>query len=369
MNEDLFGPLLGNAVSLAAIGVSSALAVHGATRLRSGPEETLPERYFAWGRKRSGLGGASLAVVLVVGQWQALWLVPVWFVAMSLSTYRVGKELFSETWTFGRFLLFRFGCFVSLYVFRLLLLLGPVVVALAGSSRFGSAIFLGVVLVVFAQNATDLFLLVVGARKLDSPAAPLLVDVVSRSSHPMPRLLVSTPRGGRFANAFALPEPKRPAVVFGGTLVSALSSEELAAIFAHEMAHLEHFRARTRRRQVSFFLLAIGATVVPAMVADRLPGAAVPYAIAWTVGMIVSLSRIARRRRAQEADCDRRAVALCGNPETLVRALEKLHALALLPSRFDPRIEPKLSHPSLVDRIEAIRESAAREPEGSRAAS
>jgi heat shock protein HtpX len=357
------------ATSLVAIAVCAGLAARSAARLRALPEETVPERYVAWGRKRSRLGAAALSVVLVVGQWQALWLLPVWFVAMSFSTYRVGRDLFSETWSFGRYLLFRLGCFVALYVFRLLLLLGPVVVALAGVSRFGTAIFLGVVLVVFAQNATDLFLSVVGAQELEGPAAPLLEEVVSRSSHPMPRLLVSTPRGGRFANAFALPEPRRPAVVFGGTLVAALSSEELAAIFAHEMAHLETFRARMRRRQVSFLLLAVGATVVPAMVADRLPGAAVPYAIAWVLGTVVALSRYAKRRRAQELDCDRRAVALCGNPEALVNALEKLHALALLPSRFDPRIEPKMSHPSLERRIAAIREGAARELEGSRAAS
>src|SRR6185369_17784124 len=66
VNDDLFGPLLGNAVSLAAITASCALAVRDAARLRSGPEETLPDRYFAWGRKRSRFGAASLAVVLVV---------------------------------------------------------------------------------------------------------------------------------------------------------------------------------------------------------------------------------------------------------------------------------------------------------------
>jgi Zn-dependent protease with chaperone function len=123
-----------------------------------------------------------------------------------------------------------------------------------------------------------------------------------------------------------------------------LEGDEVAAIFAHEVAHLEHYTpGRMRTAGWAFFVLIICGTVLPA---------AIDPMVAQVIWMVVlSLGFALRRggRHSRETQCDLRAVELCGDPDAFVRALTKLHTLGRVPPRQRSR-----SRPTLEQRIAAV---------------
>jgi len=74
--------------------------------------------------------------------------------------------------------------------------------------------------------------------------------------------------------------------------------------------------------------------------------------------MLIAFTSALARRKVHEEESDRRAVALCGDPEALVRALVKITTLARLPRRWGLDFERGATHPSLARRIQAIRNIA-----------
>ena len=78
--------------------------------------------------------------------------------------------------------------------------------------------------------------------------------------------------------------------------------------------------------------------------------------------MLIALLILVHDRQKHETASDLRAVALTGNPEALVRALVKLHAIARVPRRWDADLERHMSHPSLKKRIQDIRAAAGTAP-------
>jgi hypothetical protein len=147
--------------------------------------------------------------------------------------------------------------------------------------------------------------------------------------------------------------------VFSETLLQRFDADELAAILAHEVAHLEHYSRRTlaRLRLVAWAAIALGTLGVPLLVSwagdasllGRWGGGA------WLVLVALALGARQGRNQAHESASDRRAAVLCGDPEAVVRALVKLTLLARLPRRWDAETERIASHPSLARRIRAIR--------------
>lgn len=83
-----------------------------------------------------------------------------------------------------------------------------------------------------------------------------------------------------------------------------------------------------------------------------------PATFALFFGLVVAWFLQQSSHRPQESACDRRAAELCGDPETLVRALGRLHAMALMPRRLAPEDEVSTSHPSLASRVAAIRSAS-----------
>jgi heat shock protein HtpX len=136
-------------------------------------------------------------------------------------------------------------------------------------------------------------------------------------------------------------------VVVSSTLVERLDHDEAAAILAHELAHIEHHTSRRLRqaRLVSYALVASIALLAPA-VRHGFAQAFTAILIAWPLVLIVALARQARNRQKHETASDLRAIVLTGDPDALVRALTKLHALAHIPRRWDTEFERQASHPS-----------------------
>jgi hypothetical protein len=126
------------------------------------------------------------------------------------------------------------------------------------------------------------------------------------------------------------------------------------------VAHLEQFNPQVLRRAayLEWFLIAAAVSCVP--LTEPLFGTAailwVP--ILWLVVVAVGLMARTSMMRGYEVGADLRALELCGDPEALISALEKLHTLSRLPRRLGNREEGRISHPTLARRVAAIRRAA-----------
>jgi STE24 endopeptidase len=120
----------------------------------------------------------------------------------------------------------------------------------------------------------------------------------------------------------------RNPVILIGPASSKLSRDELAAVIAHEVGHLERGH---RRQNLVASLVSLGGVLAILRVTEPLVGAVdSPYlamlvlvAVAVAAGMI-ALSLPAPLNQLCELDADRAAVELGADPNDLVGALEKL---------------------------------------------
>src|SRR5262249_54976093 len=135
--------------------------------------------------------------------------------------------------------------------------------AAAGPARWPVAALLAATLVVWEMAYVDVLRRVLGARALSrEDLAPRFDAILGRSRAAAPQILRFGFRGGRVVNAFALPSRRRSTVLFGDQLLELLEPDEIAGIFAHEVAHLEHFdRKRLALSRLTMWTI-IGLTVV-----------------------------------------------------------------------------------------------------------
>ena len=178
-------------------------------------------------------------------------------------------------------------------------------------------------------NADKIVLRMHNAREVDARSAPLLHGLIStlaaRAGLPMPRVyLIDSPHPNAFATGR---DPEHAAVAATTGLLGLLDREEVAAVMAHELAHVKNrdtlimtmtatiagaismlanfgmfFRGGDGRG--NFFALLLAVIVAP------------------FAAMIVQLA-ISRTR---EYGADRGGAAISGNPRALASALAKLAA-------------------------------------------
>ncbi len=219
-------------------------------------------------------------------------------------------------------------------------------------------------LMFLAECPTEMIRWVIGARPIRDEAIRARFDrLVAAAGLAAPHFEFIDLKGGIFANAFAVPSLGRSAVVFTEPLLHRLDADETEAICAHELAHLEYFNPTRLRRQrlVSRSLVAVGALLAP-LLQQLSPSFASLACVIWPCVVLITLLILVHDRQKHETASDLRAVALTGNPEALVRALVKLHAIARVPRRWDADLERHMSHPSLKKRIQDIRAAAGTAP-------
>jgi hypothetical protein len=189
--------------------------------------------------------------------------------------------------------------------------------------------------------------------------APRIEAVVQRAGIPAPALLAIGRKGARLVNAFAFPSTRRPAIVFGSALIELLDPDETAAIYAHELSHIEQYTPRRLRRlQALNRLLIVLGVALPIVVQRVAPVASSWLMLLWPVIVLGSLVARTRKRKNEETESDLRAAALVGDPEVVARALIKVHLHALIPRRWAIDFERRATHPSLARRIQALRGDA-----------
>lgn len=162
------------------------------------------------------------------------------------------------------------------------------------------------------------------------------------------------------ANAFAMVTLGQRGVLFFDSLLDQLSAEEITAILAHEVAHLEQFH---RRRLLGIHLvtsiLIVLLMIGSAVVSELVPGFGSWVWLISCIGVFAGILLRARRMQSHETDADQRAVELCGDPDALIRALIRIYEINHLPRRWSAQLEERATHPSLARRIRAIRGHAA----------
>lgn len=228
----------------------------------------------------------------------------------------------------------------------------------------------------------------------------LLDDLAASMSVERPRLLIARLEA---PNAFALETAGRGTVVLDASLLRLLDRDELAALFAHELAHLERrdgFVGTVALGVSQLVVVALELLLSPAVFlltgaalclasVRREPGAwpqtlpgrlrlRVESAVA-LVGMTATLLLRAYARR-REFGADARAAAVTGRPLALASALATLDRTSSPPlgalspvwthgeveSEEERRLREYFStHPPIEARIERLRELAAESERGS----
>ena len=207
-----------------------------------------------------------------------------------------------------------------------------------------------------------------GARPLYPAEMPPLFDVLReigrRAGLPAMPDLYYLPAAGAM-NAYALGGPRRPAIALTDGLLRGMTLNEIAAILAHEVAHIRNGDA-SAMTWASTLRHAIALTSLTAVAAlqgrDGLAGRPLAALLNCASGigqlLYLALSRI------RELDADATALDLIDDPGALASALHKLerhhngahHQPAVWPD--DGLIQFLRSHPATCDRVGMLRRLA-----------
>lgn len=194
----------------------------------------------------------------------------------------------------------------------------------------------------------------------------LLEDLAARAGLPAVPRPYRVP--SRMVNAFAVGNPRRAAIAFTDGLLATLSPRELAAVAAHEVAHIAHEDLRVLgladfvSRLTAMFSMAgqLGLLMTLPLI---LSGA---VQVRWAGLLLLIFSpQIASivqlgLSRVREFDADRGAVELTGDPSALASALAKIEKVnrtwraSLLPGWGNPEPSWLRTHPATEERIRRL---------------
>ena len=192
----------------------------------------------------------------------------------------------------------------------------------------------------------------------------------------------------RTPNAFALGDRRRGVVVLDRSLFALLTADELEALLAHELAHVESYDGFVQTLAYSaistvvelvflallpLFLIASGVSHGLSWIRGRPPGSSrgvpvrSPSWVERTVLLVLFLVTVSIRAhsRRREYAADDRAAAVTGDPLALARALRKIDRAAqprwgvLTPLYVHADEEDRLTrllatHPSVDERVERL---------------
>ncbi|MGC4118495.1 MAG: M48 family metalloprotease [Myxococcales bacterium] len=276
--------------------------------------------------------------------------------------YSARRVLFDERWGFWAYLSHTLRVYGSHFGYWGLAGVSPLLVAGAAPYEWIAATLLGLVLLGWALFFDGVLLTLLRSRPLELSAelGSRFEAVLARTTVAKPLVFVAGPEDAVWVQALALPARPSPRVVLSRTLLRDFPGEEVTAIFAHEVAHLENYTPAQTRKAATWALgfAAVGVLGVPVATWLGGPDVSGPATFALFFGLVVAWFLQQSSHRPQESACDRRAAELCGDPETLVRALGRLHAMSLMPRRLAPEDEVSTSHPSLASRVAAIRSAS-----------
>lgn len=209
-------------------------------------------------------------------------------------------------------------------------------------------------------NADKSVLRMTGAREVDERTAPDFVRLVHRladgAGMPRPRVFVIE---SDQPNAFATGRnPQNAAVAATTGLLRRLTAEEVAAVMAHELAHVQN-RDTLIMTVTATFAGAIGMLANFAMFfgRDRQGGMLGAIAVMVFAPLAAGLVQMAISR-SREYEADKVGAAICGNPLWLASALRKIDAMAKGIDNVQAERNPALAHLFIVNPLHAFKRDA-----------
>lgn len=197
-------------------------------------------------------------------------------------------------------------------------------------------------------NADKMVLRMYGARQVGPDEAPgfhrIVADLATRARMPMPKVFIIDDAQ---PNAFATGRnPENAAVAATTGLIEMLTAEEVAAVMAHELAHVKN-RDTLIMTVTATIAGAIGMLANFAMFfggnRERGLGPIGTIAVMIVAPLAASLVQMAISR-SREYDADRIGGEICGDPLALASALEKIsRGVAHIPSDAAER-NPATAH-------------------------
>ena len=206
-------------------------------------------------------------------------------------------------------------------------------------------------------NSDKMVLRMYGARQVDKGSAPGYYGIVEQLAHnaglPMPKVFViDNPQPNAFATGR---NPENAAVAATSGLLQRLSSEEVAAVMAHELAHVKNRDTLT---------MTITATIAGAisMLANfalffgnnrnnplGFVGVLLVMFLAPVAAMMVQFAI----SRSREYEADRVGAEICGQPLWLASALEKIERMARGIDNEPAEANPATAHMFIINPLHA----------------
>ena len=203
---------------------------------------------------------------------------------------------------------------------------------IGGSSGMMLALVVAVGMNFFSYWFSDKMVLkMYNAREVDETSAPrfyaMVKDLAQRAQLPMPRVYLIDEAA---PNAFATGRnPEHAAVAATTGIVNVLTDRELRGVMAHELAHVKHRDilistiSATMAGAISMlanFAMFFGGRDSEGRPSNPIAG----IATAILAPLAASLIQMAISR-AREFEADRGGAEICGDPQALASALEKIH--------------------------------------------
>lgn len=215
-----------------------------------------------------------------------------------------------------------------------------------------------------------------GAQPVSRDRSPELYDTIQqlcdRGGLPMPALYIVPSQS---ANAFATGrDPEHAAVAVTQGILNILPSDELEAVIAHELSHIQNRDTLTQAVAATIagaisFLAQMAFWFIPIGRDDDGPNPLVGLLMLILAPISATVIQLGISR-TREFAADAGSAKLTGNPRALARALERLHQSARqMPIQGNPAFEPLLimngfsgqflgklfsTHPSTEARIERL---------------
>jgi heat shock protein HtpX len=202
-------------------------------------------------------------------------------------------------------------------------------------------------------NSGDAVLRMYGAREVDPASAPDLVGMVHRLADDAgmlrPRVfIIDTDQPNAFATGR---NPENGAVAATSGLLRALSREEVAAVMAHELAHIRN-RDTLIMTVTATFAGAISLIANFALLfggdRERPMGLIGTLALMILAPLAATLVQMAISR-AREYEADRAGAEICGNPLWLASALRRIETLAARIDNHAAERHPATAHMFIIN--------------------
>lgn len=200
-------------------------------------------------------------------------------------------------------------------------------------------------------NSGNMVLRMHKAREVDETSAPDYVRIVRRLAQnadlPVPRtFIIDSPQPNAFATGR---NPANAAVAASSGLLQSLTSEELAGVMAHELAHVKNRDTLTMTITATFAgAIAMLANFAFFFSRGRRGGLLGGLAIMILAPLAAGLVQMAISR-SREYEADRIGAQICGRPLWLASALQKLEAGAARTRNEAAEANPATAHLFIVN--------------------